>query len=120
VAGLVNDDYDKFRRELGIRNLQYSRYGFLFHFCYSNTVNIVTKKLPGELVSFVLEGGHKNEGDALKIFNIAKFGKVGASGKRPPVGPYLESITFAFGLSSLEAADFLVNKSYRDLRDGKL
>lgn len=115
VAGLVNRDHDEFRKNPGIKHYRHSHYGACFHQCMANAVKIVERNFAGEQISFVLEAGHKNAGDAARIFTTAKIGKLNSAGKQTILAPYLGDLSFQSGLSSLEAADFLAHRAYRDI-----
>lgn len=114
VTVLVNKDYDEYRKNLGIkRHVPPSPYGFCFQDCMTHVVQYVQKAWPSERVSFVLEGGHKNQTGALQIFNTSKYGKLNHAGDVGILAPNLGAIAFESGLASLEAADFLTNRSYQ-------
>jgi hypothetical protein len=119
AVGLVNKDHNEYRKDPGIKYYRHSHYGLCFHHCVANTASMMRQHFNGAPVAFVLEAGHQNDDDVVRIFNGLKFGQLNRSNKHTDIAPWLGSLSFDRGLSSLEAADMLAYRTYRQMVAGE-
>jgi hypothetical protein len=89
-----------------------TKYGLCFRMCMVKMSKIIRDHWPGQRLSFVLEDGNRNRGNARRIFELSKGG--GVSQFRYPLG----NIDFAskeeFG--AVQAADLLAHSVYQTTR----
>jgi hypothetical protein len=122
-TGIINEQYDKFRSTFKVKRYRKdSKYGFCFRLCLGMSLNYVIEKCPKERISFLLESGDPNAGDAQRIFDGLKNGMTTYGGGRPTVvAPYLGSLSFdsKVNFPSLEGADLVASDFYQRLLEGR-
>jgi hypothetical protein len=108
-ACMINQDYDDAYASLPKRIQIDSKYAHCFRCCMVKVGSFVRELLPGAKVHYVLEDGHRNKGDARRLFDLSKKSEVSLS--RWPLG----DITFAgkVDYGALQLADLLSYSAYR-------
>jgi hypothetical protein len=108
-ACLINRDYEEAYRNLPKRIQIDSKYAHCFRCCMIKIGSFVREQLPGVRARYVLEDGHKNKGDALRLFELSKQSET--SRRRWP----LHDIRFASkeDYGALQLADLLAYSAYR-------
>jgi hypothetical protein len=116
LVTLTNDDFIEFRKwekAQGRRDKLESAYALCFRMCMCKLAGHVRDFHPSECVSFVVESGHKNAGDAERLFRITK--NAPRSSKRfPQLGTFTEASKFDYG--GLQAADLIAYCAYRHVQ----
>ena len=117
TVALRNADHTRYKKDAGAKQYHYSHYGLCFHIALAGIMDIVAKRFPDSSVSFVLSDGDPHAGDALRVFQSIKDGKI--EGKPLLFGKNLGGIAFKSGLIPLQAADLICGVAYHDFLEGK-
>jgi hypothetical protein len=88
-----------------------SAYGMCFRACMVKLASTVRHRLPGQRVSFVVESGHKNRGDADRIFHHTR--DRGLSRFLYPLGTFMPAAKENYG--ALQAADLIAYATHKHM-----
>jgi Protein of unknown function (DUF3800) len=89
-----------------------TKYAMCFRTCMVKMSKIIRDQWPGQRVSFVLEDGNRNKGNARRIFELSKSG--GRSQFLYPLGDIDFASKQEFG--AVQAADLLAHSVYQTIR----
>jgi hypothetical protein len=115
LVALTNREYREFKkleREQGRRDKIDSAYGLCFRLCMVKLALYARRSRPDERISFVVESGHKNVGDAERIFRITKNTDIRIR-RYHNLGNFAEASKFDYG--ALQAADLIAYCGYRHM-----